>query len=414
MDFPFELDILTLVGLSIVAAFLTGQLFRKIKIPQVVGFIIAGLLLGPSFLNLLPDELNAGLTFVSEIALGLIGFDIGGHLHFAELRKLGKSILFIVVLEAFGAFLLVGAGAYLLTQSLPLALVLGALASATAPAATVEVLAEYRAEGPLTTTLRAVLGLDDAVALLLFSIAAAIAERVLVGRSETTLLEMIGLPVYELGGALIVGTVFGLLLRVALLRYHASHTEHDSVVLPIGAVFLCAGLSKVLGFSEILTTMVMGSVLVNQKACDGMYIRTTIERVGPVIYVLFFVLAGARLHVAEFLKIGMLGIAYILLRSSGKFAGAWLGGRLGKAQPAVRKNLGLALLTQGGVAIGLAMDSATRFSHLGPEGVVLGATILTLITATTMVVEIVGPIGVKFAITRAGEVGKASDVQCAD
>ena len=187
MPFPLELDTLALVGISLVIAFGVGQIFRRLGIPQVVGFIVAGVLLGQSFLNIIPHELNANLTFVSEIALGLIGFEMGGHLRFDELRKMGRSILLIVLFEAVGAFLLVGSGVYLLTRSLHTALIFGALASATAPAATVDVLAEYNSKGPLTTTLLAVVGLDDAISLLLFSVAAAVAESMLDGGALTVL-----------------------------------------------------------------------------------------------------------------------------------------------------------------------------------------------------------------------------------
>jgi Kef-type K+ transport system membrane component KefB len=391
------------IGLAVVAAFGVGRILRMMGSPQVVGYIIAGLLLGPSLLNLIPGELNGSLTFISEVALGLIGFDIGGHLRFDELKKVGKSIVPIVIFEAFGAFALVGLGVYALTGSLPAALIFGSLASATAPAATVEVLCEYKAKGPLTTTLRTVLGIDDAIALLLFSVAAVFAES-LMGGSVISVSEMLFLPFYEIGGSLLVGALFGVVLNRLMKRFLESPDEHDSIVLPIGAVFVCAGLAMPLGLSLILTTMTMGFVVVNLNQENGRYIRSTIERVGPIIYVLFFALAGARLHIHEFLTMGALGVVYILLRSTGKFAGAWFGGTLGKADPVIRNNLGLALLTQGGVAIGLALDSAARFGQYGAEGQALGALVITVITATTVVVEIFGPIGVKVAITRAGEV----------
>lgn len=407
MHFTWELDILALVGITIAGAFVVGQIFRRLGIPQVVGFIVGGVLLGPSLFHLIPEELNASLTFVSEIALGLIGFNMGGHLHFGELRKMGISILIIVLFEAFGAFAVVGLGSYLVTGSLHTALIFGALASATAPAATVDVLEEYKSEGPLTTTLLAVVGLDDAISLLLFSIAAALAESLLSGAGTVSIVEMVELPFYEIGGALLVGVVLGWVLNLAMLRFHLLPSEHDAIVIPVGIVFICAGLARVFGFSLILTTMTLGLVVVNHFSDHGQYIRSTIERAGPVIYVLFFALAGARLRVDLLPAMGWLGIAYIVLRSAGKYVGVWVGGTLGGAQPVVRNNLGLALLSQAGVAIGLALESHSRFGELGPEGQALGGLILSVITATTLVVQIIGPIGVKLAITRAGEVGVA-------
>ncbi len=153
--------------------------------------------------------------------------------------------------------------------------------------------------------------------------------------------------------------------------------------------------------------MILGAVVVNVSEEHGRHIRYTIEQAGPVIYVLFFALVGARFQIELLPVMGALGIAYVVLRSFGKFAGAWIGGRVGGADPAVRDNLGFGLLSQAGVAIGLAIASAGRFSRLGPEGAALGALIINVINATTFIVQIIGPIFVKFAVQRAGEVGQA-------
>ena len=163
-------NILIVIGFILAAAFLGSKLFQRMGAPQVVGFIIVGVILGPSFLNVVTLELSEGFTFISEIALGLIGFDMGSHLRVSELHKLGRSIAFILLFEALGTFFLVTIGIYLMTQSLHTALIFGALASATAPAATVDVLSEFKAKGPLTTSLLAVVGLDDALALIIYSL----------------------------------------------------------------------------------------------------------------------------------------------------------------------------------------------------------------------------------------------------
>lgn len=401
----YEPNILTVIGLLIAVSFLGSKLFQRVGIPQVVGFIVVGVLLGPSFLHLVPLSLSQELTFISEIALGLIGFDIGSHLLFGELRRLGRSLFFILIFEAVGTFLLVTAGIWLVTRSLHTALIFGALSSATAPAATVDVLAEYDAKGPLTTSLLAVVGMDDALALVLYSMAAAFAESLLARSGAPSLLAILELPLLEIGGSLLLGTGMGLLLDRVMCRMKV---QHDAMAVSIGFVFLCVGLSEALGFSLILTTMILGLVVVNRCAEHGRHIRFTIEQAGPVIYVLFFTLVGARFQVDLLPSMGLLGVAYVLLRSAGKFGGAWLGGTAGGASPAVRNNLGLGLLSQAGVAIGLALASAGRFSAYGEEGQALGALIINVITATTFVVQVVGPIGVKLAISRAGEIGQAA------
>jgi Kef-type K+ transport system membrane component KefB len=397
---------LSTIGLLLIVSFLGSKVFQRFGIPQVVGFIVLGVLHGPSFLNVIPLEVSQELLFISEIALGLIGFDMGSHLRLSEIQKLGKSIIFILIFEAFGAFFLVTAGVYALTQSWYTALIFGALSSATAPAATVDVLAEYDSKGPLTTTLLAVVGLDDALSLLLYSLAAAFTAALLAGGETPTLVEILELPIIEIGGSILLGASMGYALNWLM---HRMKSRHDAMAISIGFVLLAAGISLVLNFSLILTTLVLGMVTVNCCPDHGRHIRFTIEQAGPVIYVLFFTLVGARFQISLLPTMGLLGVAYIVFRSLGKFGGAWIGGRLGGAEQAVRNNLGFGLLSQAGVAIGLALASASRFSQYGEEGQALGSLIINVITATTFVVQIIGPIAVKFAITRAGEVGKARE-----
>lgn len=404
IEIPESIDILAIVGVLIAFSFLASKLFQSLGIPQVVGFIVAGVFLGTSFLNVIPLDLSNELTFISEIALGLIGFDMGGHLRFGQLRKMGRSILFILLFESLGTFALVAGGIYLLTGSLHTGLIFGALSSATAPAATVDVLAEYDAKGPLTTSLLAVVGLDDAMSLLLFSLAIAAAESLLTGAQSLSLLQIIEYPIFEIGGSILLGVIAGLLLSSIMQRMTSFH---DSMAISIGFVFLAVGFSETLGLSLILSSMVMGITVVNRSPEHGKRIRFTIEQAGPVIYVLFFTLVGARFQLALLPTMGLIGITYVLLRSLGKFGGAWIGGRIGNAPAIVRDNLGLGLLSQAGVAIGLALNCECRFAELGPEGQALGSLVLSVITATTFIVQIVGPIGVKLAIQRAGEIGKA-------
>jgi Kef-type K+ transport system membrane component KefB len=306
--------------------------------------------------------------------------------------------------EALGTFALVTAGIYAITHSWHTALIFGALSAATAPAATVDVLAEYDAKGPLTTSLLAVVGLDDALALLLYSIAATLAESSLAGGDAPTLIQIVEMPLVEIGGALLLGVAAGWLLDMIIGRMR---WQHDAMAISIAFVFLCVGLSEALGFSLILTTMVMGTVVVNRRPEHARHIRHTIEQAGPVIYVLFFALVGARFQIKLLPAMGLMGVAYVVLRTTGKFFGAWLGGAVGGAESAVRNNLGLGLLSQAGVAIGLALASADRFGAYGQEGQRLGDLVINVITATTFIVQIFGPICVKLAIRRAGEMGQA-------
>jgi len=404
----WELDILSLIGLVVICAYLAAKGMQRVGIPQVVGFIFVGVLLGSSFLNVVPLPLIRELAFISEIALAMIGFDMGSHLRYADLRRLGRSILAVLLCEGVGAFLLVSAGVYLLTRSIPMALVFGALASATAPAATVDVLHEYHSEGPLTTTLMAVVGMDDALALLLFSIAATVAESTLSGTGQTSLAPVLYLSLREIGGAVLLGLLLGLPFQELLNRLEHEHAVYGFIV---GVVIFAAGLANSLGISLILSLMTMGVIVANVRGDNSLYVRRVVERVGPIIYMLFFALVGARLQISLLPAMGLLGLIYLVLRTGGKLGGAWLGSTLGGAEPQVRKYLGFGLLSQAGVAIGLALSIAHRFDAYGAAGAQLGTTVINVITATTFVVQIVGPIMLKYAITQAGELGKAMPVE---
>jgi Kef-type K+ transport system membrane component KefB len=269
----------------------------------------------------------------------------------------------------------------------------------------VDVLAEYRAKGPLTTTLLAVVGLDDALALLLFSFAVAIAESLLARTGGLSPVQMIKLPLQEIGGALSLGIVVGAPFQWTLNRLKERHAVCAFIV---GTVLFVAGLAESFHISLVLATMTMGIIVANLKSDNSQYAHCVVERIGPLAYILFFVLVGARLQVSLLPQMGLLGLAYILLRSTGKFGGAWIGAWAGRATPTVRNYLGFGLLSQAGVAIGLALSIANRFDAYGEAGVQLGYTTINVITATTFVVQIIGPIMVKFAITRADEVGLGS------
>jgi NhaP-type Na+/H+ or K+/H+ antiporter len=246
--------------------------------------------------------------------------------------------------------------------------------------------------------------MDDALSLMLYSIAAAFAAALLSGGKTPTMIEVLELPLIEIGGSILLGLIMGHILDRILQRMKS---HHDAMAVSIGFVLLVAGVSIAMDFSLILSTMVLGMMVVNCCPEHGRHIRYTIEQAGPVIYVLFFTLVGARFQINILPSMGLLGITYIVLRSTGKYFGSRIGGTLGGAEPAVRNNLGFGLLSQAGVAIGLALASASRFSQLGEEGKALGSLIINVITATTFIVQIIGPIFVKFAITRAGEVGMA-------
>ncbi|HHE46303.1 MAG TPA: cation:proton antiporter, partial [Bacteroidetes bacterium] len=340
------MDLLLLIGITLLLGQVGAGLLRRIKVPQVVGYILMGVLLGKSALNWIRPETLAGVT---SIALGLIGFTIGSQLYFPQLAKLGKSILYISMLEASGAFFLVWFSVWALTGEVYQGLVFGALASATAPAATVDVLEEYKCRGDLTTTILAVVGIDDGIALIIYGIAESFSKVLFMPEVNQNLFVSLFEPVREIGGSIIVGALLGLVFS-RILRFFGQKSERLSVTLAI--VFVGCGLAEQFHLSLIMTNMVIGLVVGNLVPREVRRLNEVVTGFTPPIYILFFALVGARLDVRLLPVMGVLGIVYIIARAAGKFGGAYLGAVISHAPVVVRRYLGLALFSQAGVVIG--------------------------------------------------------------
>lgn len=387
------MTILLMVGIALLAGLAVGKVSERVRIPMVVGYIIGGVIIGDSGLRLV----DAGSTsLVANIALGFIGFGIGTQLRYKTLKRMGSSIISISLLEASFAFLLVAVGISLLTGKIYMGLIFGALASATAPAATVDVLEEYRSKGPLTTSLLAVVGIDDGIALLLFGFGISVAQTIL-GGGESVIAGLIN-PLLEIIGAIILGAILGV-IYIRIIRWMKTPTE--ILVLSVGVVILTCGLAQLLNISLIMTNMVMGITACNISPLMVRRIQDSIQGFTPPIYVLFFVLVGARLNISLLPKMGLIGLLYLVLRMLGKFGGAYLGAVLSKAPDVVRKYLGLGLFSQAGVAVGLSLAAADILNT--PETKELGDMVINIIAATTFIVQIIGPPCTRIAIIKAGE-----------
>ena len=399
-----HLPILLVIGFAIFAGTVGARLFQWLRIPQVVGYIAIGLLVGRSGINLIDEETIEALLPFNFFALGVIGFMIGGELHRDVFKKHGRQFFTILVAEGIGAFVVVSvvisAIAMLLTRnlavSIALGIVFGAISSATAPAATVSVLWENKARGVLTTAVFAVVALDDGLALVLYSIATVVAIR-LVGDGSMGLLATMGHAGYELLGAVVLGVLAGVVLNFLLRR---SRQQDSSLALVIGALALLIGAGRLLEVDTILTAMALGVTLANLAPRRSRASFEIVERFAPPIYVLFFVIVGAHLNIQGMPPwMWALALPYIVARSAGKIIGTNLGARLGKAPEVLRKYLGLCLFCQGGVAVGLAINAAGTL----PDEI--GSAVIMIIALTTFVVEILGPPAVKIALKKAGEIG---------
>ncbi|NQT28856.1 MAG: cation:proton antiporter [Candidatus Omnitrophica bacterium] len=399
-----HLNILFLLGLALFGGTIGGRLFQKLRIPQVVGYIAIGIVIGESCLKVITQDVIETLQPFNYFALGLIGFMIGGELKKDVLRKYGKQFVSILLFEGVGAFLLVSVfvgvvGSFLLGDwrlSWSLGLLLGAIASATAPAATTAVLREFKTRGPLTRTVLGIVAMDDGLALILFAIASSIAGS-LIGNAHEGVLRIFINPLYEIGGAILVGIISGLVLNKLLRKYTE---EARLLAFSIGAVLIVLGVSLATHVDMLLAAMTLGVIVANFIPRKSKEVFKLVEGFTPPIFVLFFVLVGAKLNISHMtLPIVLLGIIYIIGRSVGKAIGASLGARISGAPKTVQKYLPLCLFSQAGVAIGLSILA----SHYFPG--YIGSAVIIIITATAFILEIIGPPFVKFAVTKAGEVG---------
>ncbi len=397
--------VLLVVGIITLAGFYLGKSMRFVRLPSIIGFMIVGVFLGPSVLGLLGEELKESIGFITEIALGFVALSIGLELTFSALKKQGLGIILIIIAESFLAFAVVTAGVFLLTRNLALALIFGSLAPASAPAGTVAVIQEFKARGNLTNALYAVVGFDDGLAIIIFGFAFAIARSLLLhqhGAAPEATWLLIFAPLLEIGLSCLSGAVIAVAYRLLASRL----TERrDLFILTFATVLITVGISEVLHMSLILTNLVVGLVVANtQPPALTDKIKDDLTEVMPLLFVLFFVLAGSNLDLAMLPSLGLIGVIYMMSRSAGLMGGAWIGAVAGRAEPKIRKYLGLGILSQAGVAIGLALVVTQALTPLGPWGAQLGALIITTITATSIIFEIVGPILCKLGLQKAGEI----------
>ncbi len=399
-----HLNILLLLGIALFGGTIGGRIFQKLKIPQVVGYIIIGIILGQSGFQIVNKHIIEILEPFNFFALALIGFMIGGELKISVLKKYGKQFTYILLFEALFAFIIVSIfisiiGYFIFDDfkiSIALGLLLGSISAATAPAATTDVLWENKTRGPLTSTILGIIAMDDGVALLLFAISASIAGALLGSVTESLSLSLLHL-LYEIGFALITGILFGYTLSKLLKKYH----EEDRVLaFSIGAILLLIGLSIILKVDMLLAAMTMGFVVINFTPRKSEATFKLVDRFTPPIYILFFVLVGAKLNIRNIsFLVALLALIYFIGRTIGKSLGAFWGAKLSNSAQTVQKYLPYCLFSQAGVAIGLSILAGQKFSGE------IGNTITMVITTTTFIVQLIGPSFVKYAVGQAGEIG---------
>lgn len=412
-----------IVGLFTLASLYLGKLAKAIHLPSLIGYMIMGVLFGNLVSKIEFNHIPIGvafrdqLSFMTDIVLSFVALTIGLELSFNSLKKQGKGIIAVIFTESFMAFFIVTGLVFLVTKSLPMALLFGAIAPASAPAGTVAIIQEYKAKGPLTKALYAVVGFDDGLGIIIFGFASAIARSLLeqqAGGAVTSLTQTLLIPLKEVGLSLLFGVILGVIL--SLLGRKAKNRS-ELFILSFAIAVIGVGLSQLLHLSLILTNMIVGMVVANTQPQRFVHdINDGFSHIMPLMYILFFTLAGSNLHVAALPSLGLLGLVYIIGRSVGLVSGARLGAVLGKMPDNIKKYLGMGILSQAGVAIGLSLMVKQDFAGIGPleDGVALGtaigATVLTTVTATCIVFELIGPVLTKIALKKAGEITVDQDL----
>ncbi len=399
-----HLSPITSLGLLLFCGYFCGQLVRHLKLPALLGYLGAGVILGPSFLNAVGMDQLHHLGFITSISLGCIAFVIGSELHLASLKKLGGGIIVVILAESLMAFILVTAGTFLLTKNLSLAILFGAMAPASAPAGTVAVIQEYNAKGPLTKTLYTVVGLDDGLAIIIFGFALATAKVLLASPLDTvttSILTDLWQPVREIIFSIVLGALIGGIFSIITRRTSESS---DRLILIFWAILTGVGLASRWHLSPILVCMMVGFLFINtSETYLAKDTRAPLQQMMGLIFVLFFGMAGLHLNIAYLPQLGILGLVYILTRISGLIIGAWFGAWCGHMEEKIRHYLGFGILSQAGVAIGLALLVKEELSSI-PGAESFGVQILATITATSIIFEIIGPLGARYALLKTGEI----------
>ena len=413
------MSILLSVSIALLAGLLMTRVFKPFKLPAVTAYLIAGVLIGPYCLGALGIDglgltsMNAAhkLSLVSEVALGFIAFSIGSEFRLEDLKRTGKQTLVIGVFQALAATVLVDLALFVLYLimpdkiSVPQLLTLGAIATATAPAATLMVVRQYKAKGPLTNLLLPIVALDDAVGLIVFAVSFGVAKTLVSGQVD--LVSIIVNPLVEIVCSLVLGAIMGWILT-QLEKLFNSNTNRLNMT--IAFVFLTVSLSMLdfhvgpvhISFSSLLVCMMLGTVFCNICPLSHDLMEASEKWTAP-LSALFFVISGAELELSVFTDIAIVicGVVYIVFRSLGKYFGAYASAKATKCEPKIYKYLGITLLPQAGVALGMC----TTAMQLGEQGNL----IRNITLFAVLIYELVGPLMTREALKAAGDIHPMPD-----
>ena len=389
------MNLLFYLAIMLFAGLLFGRLLKLVKLPNVTRYLIAGLVLGPFVTKILSAEQVESLSVISNMALAFIAFTVGLSFKRSYFKRVGMTPVVIALLEALVAVFLVQGALIAAGFDVAFSIVLGAIAAATAPAATIMVIKQYGAKGPVTDTLMAVVAIDDAVALVAFGFAVSIAG-VISGNGGGNIFLSILQPLWQVFLSLLIGAVMGVLFKIPLRFFKKSGNR---LIIIIGFVFMTSALATLCGVSELLACMALGSVFCNIST-ESDSINDLCDFFTPPLFELFFVVSGAGLDVSVLPQIGVMGAIYVVVRCVGKYLGAFIGAKIMKAPDAVAKYIGPTLIPQAGVAIGLTIVAQSVVPHYAAQ-------VRAVILCGTLIYELVGPAITKITLKKAGEIQSA-------
>lgn len=387
-----EIKTLATVALMMISGLLFGRLCKFIKLPNVTGYLIAGLVFGPSLFNIVDQNMIDEFTIISDIALSFIAFSVGCDFSLDYFKKVGSAPIIVAIFEAMGAVILLTVTLIICKVDLKLSILLGAIAAATAPAQTIMVINQYKAKGPLTSLLLSVVALDDAVALIGFGFASTIVTA-MNGKGDRSLVLSILDPFYQVLISAVIGFVLALVMKV-LLKWFKKHSNRICVIL--GMVALTYYLATLLKGSSLLACMCLGAVLTNIIHDSDDVVKVS-EGFTPPIYMMFFVISGAGFDVSALKSIGFIGIIYVVVRVIGKMLGSYVSGKITHQPDKVCKWLGPTLMPQAGVALGLIAVASSMVPDYAPQ-------LRTVILCSTFIYSIIGPGVAKLSLVKAGEI----------
>ena len=404
-----EMNLVLAIGIIVVIGFFGGLATERFKFPRITGYIIIGVLLSPSVLNIISEATIKNLDIITDITLGIVAFLVGGSLRLESLRKLRKSIAWITPFQSLGTWFLVTLVIAFLAPSIltmpeatfsqtyfPMAFIIGAISCATAPAATMAIIQEYRAKGSFTTTLLAVVALDDAIAVIAFAIALGICQPIVSGAGGVSFYQMLGAPLLHIAQSIGIGAAFAFaLIHIARLV----KTRELLLVVVFGMIMLCIGVTNLLGVSAILANLVAGFIVVNKLKKNEMFLA--VAEIEDILFAMFFVLAGLHFNLGVMKVAGILALLIVGARCLGKYFGARAGATISHASDEVKKYLGLALLPKAGVTVGLVLLAERTFPTFG-------AIMVSAVLASVIINELVAPPLTKYAIFKAGEAHPSS------